>query len=315
MTVQHELMIVDDDPVMVQALGAMVADLGRVQFALDAEQAWERLLTVPPDVLLLDVDMPGQSGFALCQRIKQDPRLVQTAVIFVTSHHDPSSEVHGFDAGAVDYIHKPPSAALVHARVRTHLKLKQLSDALRHAADFDALTGMANRRHFNTTLDTEWRRARRSGASVALLLVDIDHFKHYNDHHGHPAGDRCLQAASLAMAGAVKRPADLLARYGGEEFVLLLPETDMAGALAVGQRLIELVDRAALHHGHSPVAAHVTVSVGVSAALANTCEPADLLNAADKALYAAKAAGRHGLQCAAPAAASCAPLADVPHDA
>src|SRR5664280_2921064 len=161
---------------------------------------------------------------------KAEPALADVPVIFVTSHSEAAFEVAGFEMGAADFIAKPVSAPLVLARVKTQLRVKRMGDELRRIATTDGLTGVANRRRFDESLEREWRRARRSGDPLALLMIDIDHFKLFNDRYGHPAGDACLRSVAQALVGASLRPADLVARYGGEEFVVLLPKTPRAGA-------------------------------------------------------------------------------------
>ncbi|MEK8049277.1 diguanylate cyclase [Ideonella sp. DXS22W] len=300
---RSKVLLVDDDPTVITVLGRLLEGFVRLRFATGGEEALRLAAEWQPDLVLLDVQMPDLSGFEVCARMKRDPLLTDVPVIFVTAHDDTEQELLGLELGAVDFIGKPPRGPLVLARVRTHLRVKQMADALRVAAATDGLTGLANRRRFDEVAPREWLRAQRSGAPLSLLLVDIDHFKAYNDHYGHPAGDRCLQAVAQAMRSVVHRPADLLARFGGEEFVLLLPETDARGAAAVAQQLIQAVDGLAQAHAASPVAPTVSVSVGLS------CQPEAapmtlhdggsatlerLLAASDQALYAAKKAGRHG---------------------
>ncbi len=164
----------------------------------------------------------------------------------------------------------------------------------------DALTGLANRRHFDEALTREWGLACRRQESIAVIFLDVDHFKRYNDTYGHPAGDEVLRRVGRALAGAVGRPADLAARYGGEEFVVLLPETDLRGARAIAERLAATLDALALPHGMSPVAPRITVSMGVAARVpAPDGRSQELIQAADEAVYAAKAAGRNRIHCAA----------------
>ncbi|MBH2016075.1 MAG: GGDEF domain-containing protein [Burkholderiales bacterium] len=178
---------------------------------------------------------------------------------------------------------------------RERKEVQRLNLELAEMARRDGLTGLANRRHFDEVLQREWERSRRGAHPLALLMIDVDHFKAFNDHHGHPAGDGCLAQVAQALSSVVKRPADLVARYGGEEFVALLPDTDAEGARELARRLIEQVDRVALRHGASPAAAHVTVSVGGSVLRPGSGASAqELLAAADAALYQAKAGGRHG---------------------
>jgi diguanylate cyclase (GGDEF)-like protein len=183
--------------------------------------------------------------------------------------------------------------ALTEANARldeANLRLEQLSDT-------DGLTGVANRRHFDRRLAEEWGRlARHGGAPLTLMLIDVDHFKPYNDRHGHLAGDDCLARIAAALLGCARRPGDLVARYGGEEFAVLLPVTDEHGAMTQARRCMDSIDGLGLPHGASPVGPHVTLSIGV--AVAERAQPQrqeELIHRADAALYRAKANGRHGI--------------------
>lgn len=165
-------------------------------------------------------------------------------------------------------------------------------------AILDGLTGIANRRRFDERLKEEWARARRDGTSLSLLLIDVDHFKKFNDQYGHPAGDACLQAIATTLAAEARRPADLAARYGGEEFALLLPSTDPAGCKLVGKRIRQRLRELALPHAKNPPSNLVTVSVGGASfwpSAQGTTEGSSLIEAADRALYLAKGRGRDRL--------------------
>lgn len=171
--------------------------------------------------------------------------------------------------------------------------LRDANAQLAHLSETDALTGIANRRRLDRALHEEWQRSGRHGQPVALLIVDVDHFKRYNDSLGHPMGDECLRAIAQILRQCVRRTGDLVARYGGEEFALLLPHTAAAEAMVVALACIEAVESAALPHPDSPLAAHLTLSIGVASALAGAASlPASLVEAADTAVYAAKRAGR-----------------------
>jgi len=290
-----ELLLVDDNPTMIQLLARMLAGTGRLRFATSGSAALAQLRELPADLVLLDAEMPGMSGFEVCSAMKADPALADVPVIFVTSHSDTEFELRGLESGAVDFIAKPVSEPLLLARVRTQLRIKRLTDELRRLASVDALTGVANRRSFDEALEREWQRALRDGEPLALLMVDVDHFKKYNDHYGHPAGDACLQSVARAIAQATQRPGDMAARYGGEEFTLLLPRTTLVGAEHIAQRLQEAVAALALAHAASPTRPTVSVSVGVSARVPGSppgVTPADLVASADQMLYQAKAGGR-----------------------
>lgn len=293
------LLLVDDDPGVVQVLGRMLADLGHLRFALSGQDALNLVRECAPDVVLVDAEMPGISGFEFCAAMKADPQLAELPVIFVTSHGDVDTEVAGFHAGAADFIRKPLNADVVVARVRTQLRLKSLADALRRAALVDGLTGVANRRRFDEQARVECERAARGGDPLSLLMIDVDHFKRYNDCYGHPAGDVCLSSVAKTLQGVTRRSADLLARYGGEEFVMLLPQTDLAGAAHLAERVVQSVAAMQIPHEAGLLNRVVTVSVGAATAHpAGACGDAALMSvgalisAADQALYAAKAAGR-----------------------
>ena len=305
------ILLVDDDPMAIQLMGRILEGQGQLQFATSGDQALRLAQECAPDVILLDAEMPGLSGFDVCRALKADVALSDVPVIFITSHSEPAMELSGLELGAADFIAKPVSAPLVLARVRTQLRSKTMADELRRIGAFDALTGVANRRIFNESIEREWLRARRSGEPISLLMVDVDHFKLFNDRYGHPAGDACLQAIAQVMKRSVARPADLVARYGGEEFAVLLPQTPSSGAQHVARALLNAVESLAIGHEASPTASHVTVSVGLAvydedstawadggsdsrfdAGMPVACGALDLVAAADRALYAAKRHGR-----------------------
>lgn len=305
------ILLVDDDTASIHLLGRILAELGSVRFATSGEDALRLVQGAVPDVILLDADMPGMSGFELCRRLKADPELETVPVIFVTNHTEQAFEVSGFDQGAADFIAKPISAPLVIARVKTQLRVKRMADELRRIALTDLLTGVSNRRGFDEAFDREWRQARRNDEPLALLMIDVDHFKAYNDRYGHSAGDVCLRSVAQALMHASQRPADAVARYGGEEFVILLPQTTRGGAAHVAREILGTMDALRIVHEGSPTATHLTLSIGVgcyddesacwvpfSPETRHTRDPSsrptplDLVNAADRALYSAKRAGR-----------------------
>ena len=308
---RQKVLVIDDDPGAIKTMSRILANLADVQFATNGEDAVRLMREALPALVLLDAEMPGMSGFQLCELLKADPALADVPVIFVTSHCEPEFEIAGFEIGAVDFIAKPVSPPLLAARVKTQLRIQALAEDVRRISTIDGLTEVMNRRAFDEQLLREWRRTRRARNPVSVVLVDVDHFKLYNDRYGHPAGDRCLRAVAGALARACLRPADSVARYGGEEFVLLLPETPRAGAEHVAMRILEQIEALGIAHAASPTSGHVTVSVGVSSYDQDTDHwnefPADsrlldeadapvsaqtLLKAADSALYAAKRAGR-----------------------
>lgn len=177
-------------------------------------------------------------------------------------------------------------------QIRKERLLAEANDRLERQSTTDGLTGVANRRKFDEALDSEWHRAARAGTSLSLLMVDIDHFKRYNDRYGHIAGDECLRKVANLLASSVRRAGELLARYGGEEFVLLLPGADRELARQTAQRCLDRLAHLALPHASAPSGV-VSVSIGVAQVFPQADdEPESLVNAADAAMYRAKMAGR-----------------------
>ncbi|MEY4755308.1 MAG: hypothetical protein RJA34_206 [Pseudomonadota bacterium] len=296
------LLLVDDQAINIQLLHREFAGDYEMNMATSGEQALRICKDQVPDLILLDVEMPGLNGFDVCERLKADTATRDIPVIFVTAHNDVSQETRGLEVGAVDFIAKPINPKVVRARVRTHITLKQQSDLLRELAFHDGLTSLFNRRLFDERLSFEWRRAERDGSPLSLIMLDVDFFKLFNDEYGHQAGDDCLRQVAGVLESATSRAGDIAARYGGEEFACILPHTDLAGALRVAGKLEEQVRALAITHHASCAAAVVTISLGVATKPAQVkhrhMDQNSLLALADAQLYAAKEAGR-GQACGA----------------
>jgi len=288
------LLIVDDAMENIQILNHVLGEEHEVLFAMNGEKALELAHQHQPDLILLDAVMPGMDGYEVCAALRASSDVRDIPIIFVTALTTPEDETRALEAGAVDFITKPFNVAVVRARVRTHLTLKRQSDAMRELTLTDALTGVANRRSFNDAIQNEWRRCARSGMPLSVVMIDIDHFKRYNDAYGHQAGDACLKQVASTMLQCAGRPPDLLARYGGEEFVILLPQVDVPGAQTVAQRILESVRALAIPHRMSSVSDAVTVSLGVATLMPDEGgSPEGLVRCADDALYQAKKNGRN----------------------
>ena len=293
------LLLVDDQPINIQALYRIFSPDYRVLMATSGAKALELCRADRPDLVLLDVVMPDMDGHEVCRRLKSEAVTCNIPVIFVTAHNDAAEETHGFEVGAVDFIAKPVNPATVRARVKTHLTLKHQSDLLRQMVFIDGLTGVFNRRCFDEQLATEWRRASRTASSLGLLMLDIDHFKRYNDHYGHQHGDDALRRVAGAIKDCLMRPGDLVARYGGEEFACIVPTTKVEGALRVAERIEQAVRKLQLVHADSDTAPFVTLSIGLALGQpGRDANPSALLALADVQLYLAKHSGR-GRVCAA----------------
>jgi two-component system cell cycle response regulator len=253
--------------------------------AKDGEEALRLAAERKPDLLVLDVSMPGRSGTAVTREL-QEQGPAAPPVILLTAHGHTSARIEGLESGAVDYIVKPFDPAELTARVRAALRMKASRDAL---AGTDALTGLLNRRGLDARAAEAVALAQRHGRPLACLMLDLDHFKRVNDTHGHAAGDAVLQETAARLIG-VSRVSDVVGRYGGEEFTLLLPETELDGAAATGEKVREGIAQRPFAVENSEI--EVRVSVGVAVWNHDMTAAHDLFAAADRALYRAKKLGR-----------------------
>lgn len=289
------VLVVDDNATSADFLASAL----RVEHPVLVANSGEEALRVAADpevalsLVLLDLDMPTMHGLEVCRRLKASPATARIPVLFISASRSAADEESGLEAGALDFIHKPFSPSLVRARIRNHLRLFQYEEELRRASEVDELTGLANRRALNEHFDREWRTAQRTGEPLALLLIDVDHFKAYNDALGHLAGDECLTAVARVLASSVRGKTDGVARWGGEEFALLLPGETREGVERVAARLLEAVRSLALPHPAPVGGPYLSVSIGGAFRdNQDRRDPDALLAAADEALYLAKDGGR-----------------------
>jgi diguanylate cyclase (GGDEF)-like protein len=303
------ILIVDDNPTNLSVLSIALKAAGyKIRVAMDGESAIEQVKEDAPELILLDVQMPGIDGFETCLRLKADQATQDIPIIFITASTDLDNKVKGLSVGAVDYITKPFQQKEVLARVRVHLELRyltrkvqeqaialqQANQELHRLANLDGLTEVANRRRFDEYFDQEWRRAGREQMPISLILCDIDYFKNYNDHYGHQAGDACLRRVAKTIGETLHRPTDLVARYGGEEFAIILPNTTEEGAMYIAELLQSQIKKLEILHAQSHVSSHLTLSLGISSQIPNPSQENHILVAAtDKALYLAKSEGRN----------------------
>jgi diguanylate cyclase (GGDEF)-like protein len=288
-----KLLIIDDQPLVIRVLYELFKIDCDVFMSTSGAEALQRCQEIKPDLILLDIVMPDMDGYEVCRRLKANEDLEDIPVIFVTSSADDADEVKCFEVGAVDFIQKPVNAVITRSRVNTHLRLKRQSDLFKSMALFDGLTGIANRRHFESSIHLDWLQCAREQTPISLLLMDIDHFKQFNDYYGHQAGDQCLQKVAKSLSKILARPYDLLARYGGEEFAVILPKTNHEGAQHVAKKIINTIEDLGVPHIKSNTGL-VTLSTGVATTMPQHKVSPDLLIAeADKALYQAKENGRN----------------------
>lgn len=292
---KQTVLIVDDEPFNIQTLELVLGDEHNLTYATSGHMALEMAQAEPrPDLILMDIVMPDLDGFEVCKRLKENTRTHNIPIIFLTAKWETSEEAKGLELGAVDYLRKPFSPPIIRARIRNHLELKKNRDLLENLSTLDGLTNIPNRRRFDEVFTLEWRRAVRSGLPISLLFIDIDHFKNYNDHYGHLAGDDCLKAVSRVLQSSLGRTADFVARFGGEEFIILLPDTGENGCRHLAETIRAAVENLNIEHQASPLTPHLTVSVGaVTCVAVDTITQEDLLDAADRLLYQAKQDGRN----------------------
>src|SRR5512139_642811 len=246
----------------------------------------------PPDLILLDAIAPG--GLAICRQLKADETTASIPVVVIIDADHAEDEARALKLGADDCITRPFRLDVVEARIRNQLRLKRRNDLLERYANQDSLTDVGNRRCFDLTLDAEWRRALRDGQPLALVMIDVDCFKQFNDLYGHREGDHCLRRVARALSRTLTRPGDVLARYGGEEFAAILPGTDLEGAHWMGERLRSAVAELNIPQQRPDGARQVTISVGCASMHPTTnltCYT--LLQASDEQLYLAKHSGRN----------------------
>ncbi len=287
------LLIVEDNPANLILLGEEFKNDYNIFVATSGEEALEQVESSPPDLILLDIVLPGIDGFEVCRRLKEIPGTSTIPIIFITAKNSEVDEIEGFALGAVDYITKPFKLPVVRARLKTHFDLKVKTDLLENISNRDGLTGIYNRRHLDTTLRTEWARARRNRSPLSIAMVDLDYFKKYNDNYGHLAGDECLRKVAASLTRSFKRASDVVARYGGEEFCVVMPETASENAYQTVLAAVNAVKALKLKHDYSAMGTYLTVSAGVATAVPNQNNDwTDLLKLADDALYEAKNAGR-----------------------
>jgi two-component system chemotaxis family response regulator WspR len=311
------VLLVDDQVIIAEAIRRMLAEELDIEFhfVADPRTAIATALQLKPTVILQDLVMPTIDGFELVRQLRGHPDIQDTPVIVLSAKEDPKLKAQSFHVGANDYLVKLPDRIELIARIRYHSAAyinrlqrddafrflresqQKLADAnieLQKLAALDGLTGIANRRRFDETIKNEWFRAFRDKRTLSVIMCDIDLFKKYNDTHGHLAGDLCLKKVAAVLTANLKRPADLAARYGGEEFVLMLPDTEQAGALLVAEQCREKVEALALASPNSDVLKVVTVSIGVASMIPEReASFEDLVDMADRAMYEAKNSGRN----------------------
>jgi diguanylate cyclase (GGDEF)-like protein len=281
------IMIVDDEPINISILANIFESSYDIKVATSGARCLSLIESgVTPDLILVDIMMPDLSGYEVLELLKADPTTMNIPVIFVSSNDTQADVAKGIKLGASDYITKPVFPAVAIARVSMHLRLKQQSDELRKMALFDQLTNLYNRHYLIEAGTQRLSESYRNNSALALIMLDIDNFKHLNDVHGHDFGDKILQQVSKTISKDC-RSIDIVSRYGGEEFFILLPGCGFEEAMSKAESLRVAIEENAMH------AIRVTASFGVCAKNDTVETLASLIKRADINLYKAKNNGRN----------------------
>ncbi|HEY9150870.1 MAG TPA: diguanylate cyclase [Gammaproteobacteria bacterium] len=321
------VLLVDDQAMVAEGIRRMLEHEPGIEFhyCSDPKTAINMAVEVKATTVLQDLVMPDIDGMTLVRFYRANPMTRDIPIIVLSSKDDPKIKSDAFANGATDYLVKLPEPIELIARIRAHSKsylaqrerdeayhaLREMQEQLREMnaqlaqsnrelhrlSSLDGLTGIANRRQFDDVLEREWQRSVRNDTPLSLILLDIDYFKPFNDRYGHQAGDDCLRMVARTLDRVVQRPTDLVARYGGEEFVVVLPDTNQAGAEAVARELLKEVRDLRITHEASKVTDHLTLSIGTTTRdSGQPSSAADLVAAADQALYLAKEQGRNRVE-------------------
>ncbi len=296
-----QVMVVDDSRTQRAIISEYLSQLNcDITLCGSGDEALIKVSERVPDLIILDVEMPGLSGFDTCKAIRGFLQDTWVPIIYLTGRSNPEDIVEGLNVGGDTYISKPVHRDVLSAISKAMLRLSAIQSELIKAnrkldevAHFDVLTQIMNRRGYQNMLERYWSDHLRRKSQLTVLLMDIDFFKKYNDNYGHIQGDQCLREVAQTLKKALKRPIDVVARYGGEEFVVILPDTNIEGGLNVAERLIEAMGTANIPHEFSDCQPYVTLSVGLAQADLNNETSKQVLERADKALYEAKEAGRN----------------------
>lgn len=289
------VLIVDDMTTNLLILSDLLKDEYQIKIAKNGQKALDIVHSSDEvDIILLDIMMPDIDGYEVCRELKSNPKTKNIPIIFVTAKDNDEDEEYGLNLGAIDYITKPFNKAIVKLRIKNHLELKLKSDLLEELSMYDGLTHIPNRRFFDEVFQSTYKEVKRENKSLAVLMIDIDFFKLYNDNYGHGKGDEALKKVAQALQITLKRPTDLVARYGGEEFVVLLKDISEENVKKIALNLLQSIRELQITHEYSKVEQIVTISIGVAYKTASSLiNKVELLICADEALYDVKRTSRN----------------------
>ncbi|MDX4038427.1 GGDEF domain-containing response regulator [Aliarcobacter skirrowii] len=291
------ILIVDDMSTNLMMLSDILKDDYNIKISKTGEKAIELCKNLDIDLVLLDIEMPLMNGYEVCKNLKNYEKTKNIPIIFVSAKNSEEDEEYGLNLGAIDYISKPFSKVIIKARVKNQIKLKQKTELLEKLSNYDGLTNIKNRRYFDERLNQVYKDSKIKNTNLALMMIDIDFFKPYNDNYGHGKGDEALKIVAKTLENSIlntlDRPNDLVARYGGEEFVVLLSNIDLKELEEISNRLVKAIRDANIEHKFSKVASYLTISLGaVLYKSSNDLSIASIMKSADEALYEVKQKSR-----------------------
>ncbi|MEA1884931.1 MAG: diguanylate cyclase [Thermotogota bacterium] len=291
---KYRILIVDDERSNRKVLSELLADEFDIVLAKNATQAFQRLNGEQIiDLVLLDIMLPDMDGYEILKRMKNKDDQKDIPVIFITVLDSIEDEEKAFHLGAVDFITKPFHPSIVKLRVKNQIKLIEQKQMLEEMAGIDGLSGINNRRSFDTIYHKEWKKTLRYHEPLSLIMIDVDFFKNYNDFYGHGAGDAVLKEIAKVINNQLNRPEDAVSRYGGEEFVVILPRTEKSAATKKTEEIRKAVESLAITHEKSDCADVVTISLGGVTHEKDDDNPEAFLKQSDEMLYKAKSQGRN----------------------
>ncbi|MDX4050107.1 diguanylate cyclase [Aliarcobacter skirrowii] len=291
------ILIVDDMSTNLMMLSDILKDDYNVKISKTGEKAIELCKNLDIDLVLLDIEMPLMNGYEVCKNLKNYEKTKNIPIIFVSAKNSEEDEEYGLNLGAIDYISKPFSKVIIKARVKNQIKLKQKTELLEKLSNYDGLTNIKNRRYFDERLNQVYKDSKIKNTNLALMMIDIDFFKPYNDNYGHGKGDEALKIVAKTLENSIlntlDRPNDLVARYGGEEFVVLLSNIDLKELEEISNRVVKAIRDENIEHKFSKVASYLTISLGaVLYKSSNDLSIASIMKSADEALYEVKQKSR-----------------------
>lgn len=291
---KYRILVIEDSILNQHVIQNILQDKYMLARALTAREAFEMLPIFRPHLILLDIILPDADGFKVLEMLKNTEESRNIPVIIITGMDSEENEERGLMLGAVDYIKKPFKHGIVSARVNTQIRIIRQMQTIEQLGMLDGLTGIANRRAFDMHLRFEWNRAIKEDIPLSMIMLDIDHFKEYNDTYGHPQGDIILQSIASILKLETKDSSGKVFRYGGEEFSVILPTSGVAGAIHVAERIRNSVETARVRSFFSDIVTRVTVSAGVASIRpAPDDQMHSLIELADQKLYQAKHDGRN----------------------